>query len=241
MSKTLIIGKDLPDSLEFCESIAASGRTVFSIAKSEAEASNFESENIFCTTWNKSSAVSAHTVLIKAETKLEGMDEIIFYFDTNYFCTLFELDKTEEVSNAVDMMINSFLYSTNELLKRIDQRKEKILVSFILKEYPSKVELISSKTTGILPASSIVSAAQNAFISIAENFAANIVGREYLSVMLARCNNSNELYKNEKAICQWITESMDAVKQQKNPQNIKQASNWNKVGSKVQTGFSLFK
>lgn len=241
MSNILIIGKDSPDNREFCEAVASTGRKIFTIAKTEKDATAFESENIFSTTWNKSSAVSAHSVLIQAETKLETMDEVLFYFDTNYFCSLFELDKTEEISTAVDTMINSFLFSTNELLKRIEQRKEKILVSFLLREYPSKLELLSSKNSGILPASSIVSAAQQSFISIAEQFSTNVIGREYLSVMLAKCNNTNELYSNEKAIAQWITSSFEAVKQQKNPQNLKQSSNWNKVGSKVQTGFSLFK
>ena len=163
MSNTLFIGKDLPDGLEFAEAIADSGRQVFTVAKSEADATNFDSEKIFASTWNKSSAVSAHSVLIKAETKLEQLDEVIFYFDTNYFCSKFEIDRTEDISNAVDTMLNSFLYSTAELLKRLDQIKEKTVVAFIVREYPSKAEAISTKTTGIVPASAIVSAAQAAF------------------------------------------------------------------------------
>lgn len=241
MSNILLIGKDLPDSLELAESLAASGRAVFGIAKSETEAVNFESENIFATTWNKSSAVSAHSVLIKAETKCENIDEALFYFDASYFCTKFELDKTEEVSNAVDMMINSYLFSTNELLKRIDQLKERIVVSFVVKEYPSKAEMLASKTQVSVPASGIVSAAQAAFISIAENFATNVGERQYLSVMLGNCNPSNELYKNEKLIGDWIATGITSVKAMKNPQTVKQAVTWNKVGGKVQTGFALFK
>lgn len=241
MSNTLIIGKDLPSSLDFAEALASTGRKVFAIAKNQSEETNFESENIFSSTWNKSSAVSAHSTLIKAETKLDNLDEVIFYFDTEYFCSLYELDKTEEISNAVDNMINSFLFSTNELLKRIDQKKEKVIVSFLLKEYPSKADFILSKAAGITPASAIVSAAQQTFISIAESFASNVAGREYLSVILSKCNNSNELYKNEAEIAKWFALSFDSVKQMKNPQNVKQALSWNKTGSKIQTGFLLFK
>lgn len=241
MSNILLIGKDLPDSLEMAESLAASGRTVFGIAKSETEAVNFESENIFATTWNKSSAVSAHSVLIKAETKCERIDEVLFYFDASYFCSKFELDKTEEISSAVDMMINSYLYASSELLKRIDQLKERVLVSFFVKEYPSKVDMISSKTPVSVPASSIVSAAQAAFISLAENFATNVGERQYLSVMLGTCNVANELYKNEKLIGDWIATGITSVKAMKNPQTVKQAVTWNKAGGKVQTGFTLFK
>lgn len=241
MSNILLIGKDLPDSLELAESLAASGRTVFGIAKSETEAVNFESENIFATTWNKSSAVSAHSVLIKAETRCEKIDEVLFYFDANYFCSKFELDKTEEISSAVDMMINSYLYASSELLKRIDQLKEKILVSFIVKEYPSKVEMLSSKAPVSVPASGIVSTAQAAFVSMAENFATNVADRQYLSVMLGNCNVSNELYKNEKVIGDWTATGLTSVRAMKNPQTVKQAVTWNKVGGKVQTGFSLFR
>lgn len=241
MSNTLFIGKDLPDGLELAEALAASGHKIFGIARSEAETMNFEAENIFSTTWNKSSAVSAHSLLIKAETKLETFDEVIFYFDTNYFCSKFELDKSEEIASGVDLMINSYLYATTELLKRIDQLKEKVIVTFLVREYPSKLEMLSMKNAVSVPASGIVSAAQAAFKSIAESFATNISDRNYLSVLLAECNTNNEMYKNEKLIGDWLGTSMVSVKAMKNPQTVKQASTWNKVGSKVQTGFSLFK
>ena len=241
MSSILIIGKDFPDGLEMAEAFASCGRKVFGITKSAADIANFESENIFASTWNKSSAVSAHSMLIKAETKLDKIDEVLFYFDTNYFCTKFEIDKTEEISNAVDTMINSYLFSTSELLKRIDQKKEKILVSFLLREYPSKYEMLASKSAVSVPASGIVSAAQQAFISIAENFAAATADRTYLSVLLSKCNLTNEYYKNEKMTGQWLAQSMISVQAMKNPQTFKQAANWYKVGGKVQTGFSLFK
>lgn len=241
MSNTLLIGKDLPDSLNFAEALADSGRMVFGTAKTEADASKFESEKIFATTWNKSSAVSSHSVIIRAETKLENLDEAVFYFDAANFCSQFELDRTEDISNGIDSMISGFIYSATELLKRIDQRKEKTSVLFLVKEYPSKYDMISSKVAGIVPASTIVSAAQAAFCAIAENFATNVADRDYLSVILAKCAYSNEFYKNEDGIADWVVSSLNAVKTMKNPQTVKQATVWNKVGGKVATGFSLFK
>ena len=241
MSNTLLIGKDLPDGLAFAEVLADSGRSVFGAVKSEADAANFESEKIFATTWNKSSAVSAHSVIIKAETKLESMDEVIFYFDASNFCSQFELDRTEDLSNGIDSMISGFLFASNELLKRIDQRKEKISVLFLVKEYPSKYDMISSKTAGLVPASTIVSAAQAAFCAIAESFSTNVAGRDYLSVLLAKCAYSNDFYKNEDGIAEWAVTALNTIKTLKNPQTVKQATVWNKVGGKVATGFSLFK
>jgi len=241
MSNTLLIGKDLPDGLGFAEVLADSGRSVFVTAKTEADASKFESEKIYATTWNKSSAVSAHSVIIQAETKLEDLDEVIFYFDASNFCSQFELDRTEDISNGIDTMISGFIFSANELLKRIDQKKEKISVAFLLKEYPSKYEMISSKTAGIVPASTVVSAAQAAFCAIAESFSTNVGDRDYLSVILAKCNFSNDLYKNEDGIADWTVSALDSVKAMKNPQSAKQAGVWNKVGGKVSTGFAIFR
>lgn len=241
MSNTLFLGKDLPDGLGFAEVLADSGRSVFAIAKSEADAAKFDSEKIYATTWNKSSAVSAHSVIIRAETRLETFDEVVFYFDAANFCTQFEIDRTEDISNAVDTMLNGYLFATNELLKRLDQRKEQVSVVFLVKEYPSKYELISSKAAGIVPASTIVSAAQAAFCALAESFSTNVADRDYLSVILAKCAYSNELYKNEDAIAEWTISAFNTVKTMKNPQTVKQATTWNKVGSKLSTGFSLFK
>ncbi len=241
MSNTLFIGKDLPDGLSFAETLADSGRKVFAISKSEAEATQFDSENIFCTTWNKSSAVSAHSVIIRAETKLENLDEAIFFFDASYFCSQFEIDRTEDVSVAVDQMINAFLYSTAELLKRLEQRKEKTAILFLVKEYPSKYDIISSKSAGIVPASTVVSAAQAAFCALAESFSTNVSDKDYLSVVLAKCAFNNELYKSEDSIADWAISALNSVKSLKNQQSVKHAGNWNKVGSKIQTGFLLFK
>lgn len=243
MSNTLIIGKDLPDCLDFAEALATKDRTIYCAAKNDSETANFESENIYSSNWTKSSAISAHSLLIKAETKMNIIDEVVFYFDSNYFCSKFELDKTEEVSAAVDSMISSYLYMCNELLSRADQRKEQLSVSFLVKEYPSKVEVLNnaSKLPSLLPSANVVSAAEAAFVALAQNFATYVADREYLSVILAKCNYTNELYKNDRAIAAWVAESFDTVRTQKNKQTVKQAINWNKVGSKVQTGFSLFK
>lgn len=241
MSNTLFIGKDLPDGLAFAEALADSGRSVFGTAKSEADAAKFESEKIFATTWNKSSAVSSHSVIIRAETRLENLDEAVFYFDASSFCSQFELDRTEDISNGIDTMISGFIYAGTELLKRIDQRKEKVSVVFLIKEYPSKYDMISSKVSGIVPASTVVSAAQAAFGAIAESFATNVADRDYLSVVLGKCAYSNEFYKNEDGIADWTVSVLNSLKTLKNPQSVKHACTWNKVGAKVSTGFALFR
>ena len=91
MANTLFIGKDLPDGLELAEALTSSGRKVYGVARSESDTMNFEAEDIFASTWNKSSAVSAHSLIIKAETKLEEVNEGINRFllkGHQSFCSL---------------------------------------------------------------------------------------------------------------------------------------------------------
>jgi hypothetical protein len=105
----------------------------------------------------------------------------------------------------------------------------------------SRISGISSKMTGLVPASTIVSAAQASFCALAESFATNVADRDYLSVILTKCAYSNELYKNEDSIADWTISAFNTINTLKNPQTVKQATVWNKVGSKVATGFALFR
>lgn len=242
MSNLLLMGKDLPDSLDFCEELSKNNRTVFTSSKPESEIINFESEKIYSCLCNKASAISAHSFIIKAETKLQRFDESIIIFDAPYFATRFTTDKADEISSAVDTMINSYLFFTSELLKRIDQSKEKAFVCFLLKTAPSKFELLSnSSKANQLPSTNIVTEAQALFETLAQNFATNVADRNYLNVLLAKKSYNSEGFQTDSEIADWITSSFDTLKNSKHPQTIKQALNWNKVGTKVSTGFSLFK
>ena len=242
MADILIVGKDLPDGLDFAEAFAAT-RKVFGVARDEAEVSNFEAEGITASTWNRASAISSRALIIKAETKLEALDEFVLFFDSYWFGTRFELDRTEDLSLAVETMITGYQYFLNELSLRLEQRKEPVTVAFVVKTYPSKAELLYSgnKNINLHPTSNIVNAAQQAFISMAENFATLVGDRQYLSVLLAKCDNSNELFTSDKQLGTWVKESIGAIEGFKNHQGVKQAATWVKAGGKVSNGFSLFK
>ncbi len=243
MYNILLIGKELPDSLSFCESLKENNNQIFTSAKTDAEAIQFEAENIYATTWNKASAVSARTFLIKAENKLEKIDHVIFYFDAAFLTTKFDSDRSEELSSTIDQLINSYLFTSSELLKRLEQKQEAVTVTFLVREYPSKYELStsSSKGAGLVPASSIVSIAQAAFMAMAEHFSTCVNDHDYLSVILAKCPFNNELFKSDKALAQWLLECFASLSQAKHRQTVKQAGSWNKAGSKLASGFSLFK
>ena len=242
MSDILIIGKDLPVGLDFAEAFVAT-RKVFCVARDESEVSNFEAEGIVAATWNRASAISSRSLIIKAETKLEQLDEFVLFFDSYWFSTKFELDRTEDVSVAVETMITSFQYFVNELMLRLEQRKDPVTVAFVAKTYPSKAELVHSgnKNINLHPTSNIVNAAQQAFISLAENFATLVRDRQYLSVLLAKCDQTNELFNSDKQLGSWVKESIKAIEGFKSHQSVKQACTWVKAGGKISNGFTLFK
>ena len=242
MSDILIVGKDLPDCLDFAE-VFVTTRRVFGVSKDEAETTSFEAEGIFASTWNRSSAISSRSLLIKAETKLEELNQFVIYFDSYWFAQQFELDRTEDVSVAIDTMIAGYQYFANELLLRLEQRKEDVTVVFLARTYPSKVENLrsGSKNVNIHPTSNIVNSAQQAFMALAENFATLVSDRQYLSVLLAKCEQSNELFNSEKQLGGWVKESISVIEGFKSHQSVKQACSWIRAGGKVSNGFSLFK
>lgn len=242
MSDILFIGKDLPDSIDFAEGLSSNNRNVFTSTKDETNAVNFAAEDIFSATWNKTSAISARSFLIKAETKFPDINEYLFYFDSYYYSTKFELDKTEYVTAATDSLISSYQFFINELLTRLEQKKEPSVIAFMAKTYPSKYEVLHNGTKGvnIHPASNIVSAAQEAFISLAANTSTLVGERPYLSVLLSKCDYTNELFSSEKQLASWLAQGIDSIKGMKNHQTAKQAGTWVKAGAKIPTGLSLF-
>ena len=242
MSDILLAGKDLPDCLEFAEGLLNSNK-VFTCAKKDLDLSPFESEGIYSCQWNRSSAISSRSFIIKAETTMQELDQYVIYFDSMFFASKFELDKTENVSVALDTMFASYQFFVNELLLRLEQKKDPAVVSFVLRSYPSKFETLhsSNKSVNLVPSSNIVNAAQCAFVSLAENISTLVADKPYMSVVLVNCEPANEMYNDEKALGTWVSQTMDSVRKQKSHQSVNQASTWLKPGTKVSTGFSFFR
>lgn len=241
MPNTLLVGKDLPDSLDFAEVLSKLGRKVFVTNKSELDSAKFDTDDIFSGTWNRNSAISARSLIIKAETKLKKIDEVIFYFDALHFATKFDSDKTENVSAAVEQMITGYQFFMSELLMRIGQRQEPIVISFLIRSAPSRYEMANApmyKNLNLFPCSNIIAAAEKAFEVFAENTAVMLHSEENITVFLGQCNAANELYKNEQEIIRWLISSIETVA---NAKNKSKSVSWNKAGSKISTGFSLFK
>lgn len=242
MSDILLAGKDLPDCLEFAEGMINS-KKIFTSAKKDIDLSPFESEGIYSCQWNRSSAISSRSLIIKAETTMQELNQFVIYFDSMFFASKFELDRTENVSVAMDAMFAGYHLFVNELLLRLEQKKDPAIVSFVVRTYPSKFETLhnGTKNVNLVPSSNIVNAAQCSFISLAENFSTLVADKPYMSALLVKCEPGNDLYNDERALGSWVSQSMDIIKNQKSHQSVKQASTWVKPGTKISSGFSFFK
>lgn len=227
MAKMLLIGKDIPEGYDFAKGLVGAENEVFCAeSDSNTDAGDYN-DRIFTTSWNKASAISAHSLLIKAETKLEKLENAVFYFDADYLSTKFLDNRTDEISNAIDSMITPFLYITDELLKRADQKRNRLCAGFVVKNHKPEQN------------SGIVKIAMAAFCQLAENFAQEVTDRDYLRVCLAKSSGANEAVADETQLGVWIAKALSEIADKK--QTAKQAATWNKAGGKVGGAFPFFK
>lgn len=227
MAKMLLIGKDIPEGYDFAKGLAGAENQVFCAESDSNTDSGDLNERIFTASWNKASAISAHSLLIKAETRLETIENVIFYFDADYLSSRFLDNSTDEISTAIDTMITPFLYITAELLRRAEQKGSKLCAGFIVKN------LRPEQTSGI------VKIAEAAFCQLAENFAQNVSDRDYLRVFLAKSSALTEAVAGEAALGEWAAKALGDISDKK--QSVKQATAWNKAGAKLGAGFPFFK
>lgn len=238
MANILVVGKDLPESENLIKSFELQGHKTFTTANSDF---SIDSDNIFTFSWNRTSSISAKTLLIQAESKLSQIDRVLIVFDAPAFSTKFESDRIEDCTQAVENMISSYVYFCQTLISRLAQKPHKVTVGFYLKNVTSKAEAATTKAGTQTPCSNCVSIAQGAFVSLAENFGISFYQLDQVSVFLCQSDVTNDLYTNERDTGSWILSYFDAEDNLKQRQNAKQSLTWTKVGGKMPGSFSLFK
>ena len=251
MSKTILIaGKDLPDGAEFVEGAEVKMRKIAVTAAKGAKPA--ATANIAAFEWLRTSPINARTLVLNAETEYERIDEAVLYFDENYYSTKFNLLTPQECSQSADEMILGYQYLALELLGRFEKKysmsagmeeNKPPKLTFLIKKSCSECEAAKNsalRSTTPIASGPLVSAAAAAFQAFAENIAAIYGAREYVTVLLARGDNSNETASRDRVLSEWICSYMDEVDKQKNKLSLKQSMNWIKAGAKG-PGFSLFR
>ncbi len=239
----LIAGKDLPDSVDLAESLSFAGFDVIVTGKQD-DKKLLQNSEIVVASWNKTSAVSARSLVIQSELGSGKLDNALLYFDGPLFASQFTSFSIEESPRALDEMVSGFQYLAIEVLTRFEQHRNNGKLIFVLKTHPSVNDVLHSSalrnsTSG--PSNPFVAAAEASFATFAENVAALYGDKENISILLVTGNSQNEIMKKDSNFANWLSEYLRQVDGLKNKLDAKHSTNWIKAGAKNPGSFSLFK
>src|SRR5574344_552717 len=263
MIKTMLVaGKDLPAGNKFADAVTFTGRNVvvtgsaseIDVPSTEEEtdeetAQKIESAKVFSPVkWNRSSSLSARTLVLQTENDFDSMDEAVLFFDEEYYASLAAKMDAGECSRTCDELIAGFQYLTLEVFARFEKKRAggsnpgKIV--FLLQEGPCMMDALRSpilRNGSTAIASPLVAAAAGAFVAFAENIAAVYGDMDYVNIVLVRGDHGIDAAKTDDVLAKWLGTYLDAVDELKNKLAAKKSIQWVKPGAKNPNGFSLFK
>lgn len=238
----LIAGKNLPESVDLAESFSLAGFDVIVTGKPE-DKKLLQTAEITVAPWNKTSAVSARSLVIQSEVASGKLDNAILYFDGPMFASQFTSFTIDESPRALDEMVSGFQYLAIEILTRFEQHRNKGKLIFALKTHPSVNDVLHSsslRNTTSGPANPFVAAAESAFATFAENVAALYGDKDNITILLVTGNAQNETMKKDSFFADWLSGYLKQVDALKTKPGAKQATSWIKAGVKGPGTFSLF-
>lgn len=189
------------------------------------------------TTWNRSSPISAHSVIINAENYFRQIDGAVLFFDSLAYDKIFTHNTIDEFTRATDELILGYTYLTLELLHRFSEHNPGKLF-FVLQPQETKADSIKNPSKQPMTQQSlglITSMAQNAFKSFAENVAAENYNPTGCFVYLLETSPET----SEEQILSWIaTKMQEDLPVYKNPKN---AVTWQSTETKSKFQLSFGK
>ncbi len=257
MEKNLLIaGKELPAGTDFASGASFQGRKTM-ITKETAEDLEITPPNdVKCLSWNRSSALSARTMVLSSLNEFGNIDEAVLFFDETWLASKYgETLNPSESIKVLEELIASYQYLTMELISRITKKniyaadnsaaeksKKTVKLIFLYKSNPSECDGITSSSARAASnlSSPLVAAAANAFKAYAENIAASLVNNTEITPVLVSCEPSNDLATKDSALAVWLCEYIDQIDQLKKGLSPKQKVAWVKAGAKSPGGFSFF-
>lgn len=226
MKTTIIAGKDYPAGTAFSTFAHEMGRNVLITLPTGVEI-DMTTLNTKTIVWNRQSPISTRSVILKAMNDYKIVDEIILVFDAQFFAPDYSTNDIEGFSHTIDDLILGYCYMAHEALALFEKQNTGRLV-FVLKYASTSAAPIRS-SADVRPASIPLSVAQDAFIALAENYAARYETGKAIQITLVRTesNSDNEL-------CTWLFPFLNDLQARK-------TSGWIKTGTKAGRGFSFLK
>lgn len=238
MSNTILIaGKNMPEAGNFSDGVAFSGRNIIvtgnisdseetkrlTIAERKANQAAYEEEKAqeaksgICTIeWNKSSPLSARSLVLQTTTIYGHMDEAVLYFDEEWYAAKAEKMDSEEIVRGCDEMIAGYEYLALEIINCFQRRETsegRGRLVFLLKETPDRIDVLRNPAVkdGLSPvASPLVAAGAAAFASFAENLAAVCSDSIFVDVICIRGDGSMEGFRRDDETGRWLCSYLDS-------------------------------
>ncbi len=239
MSKTILIaGKNMPEAGNFTDGVAFSGRNIIvsgtiadseetrklTIAERKANQEAYEEEKAqeaksgMCTIeWNKSSPLSARSLVLQTTTIFGRMDEAVLYFDEEWYASKAEKMDSEEIVRGCDEMIAGYQYLALEILNAFQRRETsegKGKLVFLLKETPNRIDVLKNPSVkdGLSPiASPLVASGAAAFAAFAENMAAVCTDSIFVDVVIVRGDSTMEGFRRDDETGRWLCSYLDSI------------------------------
>lgn len=253
MEKTMLIaGKEVPQGSDFASGAALKGRNVVVTANPpEKDGAVPVSENGYTSAvWNRSSPISARSLVLACENQFSSLDEAVLYFDEPLYASRNGRLTAEDCAFKLDEMTAGYQYLALEILSRFEQKKRGAngvkagKLVFLHKTNPSQSDAARSssvRTQTEALSSPFVASAGAAFDAFAENLAALCAQRDDTLVVLVSFDAANETALRDNTLSSWLCGYLDAADELKSKPGAKQAVSWIKAGAKGPGGFSLFK
>lgn len=252
MAKTVLIaGKDMPSGSKFADGMALSGRKI-TITGPEAQQDEDDDSStvkqinvasgIAVCEWHRTSAVSARTLVLNAETAFDKVDEAVLFFDEEWYASFESPLSTEECLRVCDELIFSYQCLALEILARYEKKNSSGtpgFLIFLLKDTPSVADAMRTPAVrnGVSAiASAAIASAAASFAAFAENIAVQYGNQSYVNVLLVRGNRNMDVVASDVELGKWLGTYLQTLEDTAVEFSAKKSVTWVKPGTKVSSG-----
>ncbi len=239
MEKTLLIaGKELPQGDDFAAGAMAHNRSVLITCSSGTPETSTTGANPV--SWNRSSPISARSVIISCMNQTNSFDEAVLVFDEGMFASQFEEVSASDITRVLEELVAGYQYLSSEVIAKFKHNnigREQVHVGKLAFVWISA----RSRSTVNVHLSPLVSAASAAFRAFAEATAASLCNVEEILPVLVNVDSDNDASRRDSTVMSWLCEYMDSLDQLKKRPSQKYFETWIKPGTKGTGGFGLFR
>lgn len=237
IENVLFAGKDFPAGEQYLSTALDYDVTAL-MTKSEYNDSSQNAYNIL--EWNRSSIISAHSLVIQSENLVNNLDAAVLIFDAPHFASIYDEHEKNSIKKISDELILAYQFLSFALMERFILKKHGTLV-FIHKSLPTQNSILKKngeQNVSLNFAGPLLSSAQDAFTSFAENFACKFLDTAPQKVILVHADT-----ESDNQICSWLCKKLQTTENNKNKvkRNNKDAVKWLSATGKETGALGFFK